>query len=165
MRPSLRERLRAARWMLFGRGDDAVVCSFCGADRSKRHRIVAGPGVAICDDCVNVAEWSVARHPFGQPPPGMRYETVGLIEPGTQLDAGAQGKIAQVLPTIVRAAGCELYSWGYLTGPAKSDDWLIAELVMPQTLDREEIVRVLQEAFRQQVGLPGAGAETSAADG
>jgi predicted DNA-binding transcriptional regulator AlpA len=34
--------------------DDSLRCSFCGKDRSQAEKLVAGPGVYICNDCVDL---------------------------------------------------------------------------------------------------------------
>ncbi|MFB7499366.1 ClpX C4-type zinc finger protein [Streptomyces sp. NPDC056161] len=36
-------------------------CSFCGHTRSEEHRLVAGPGVWICADCVEMCSEILAR--------------------------------------------------------------------------------------------------------
>lgn len=33
---------------------NGVVCSFCGKDQDKCYKIIAGPGVYICDECINM---------------------------------------------------------------------------------------------------------------
>ncbi len=33
---------------------DAEVCSFCGKARSSALRVVAGPGVFICEECIRI---------------------------------------------------------------------------------------------------------------
>jgi hypothetical protein len=40
-------------------------CSFCGKTREQVDRLVAGPGVFICDQCVKLCNEIV-----NQPPPG-----------------------------------------------------------------------------------------------
>jgi ribosomal protein L37AE/L43A len=53
--PSIQDRLRAARRMVFRRGDDGVCCSFCGKDRHDGvNCIVKGPGIAICEACAQI---------------------------------------------------------------------------------------------------------------
>jgi len=37
-----------------GDGRDLVKCSFCGLEQSEVKRLMAGPGVCICDECVDV---------------------------------------------------------------------------------------------------------------
>jgi ATP-dependent Clp protease ATP-binding subunit ClpX len=36
------------------KGKDYKVCSFCGKDSTLAKKLIAGPGVYICDECVNV---------------------------------------------------------------------------------------------------------------
>jgi len=43
-----------------GGGEDRV-CSFCGKSAQYARRIIAGPGVYICDECVKVCEQILAE--------------------------------------------------------------------------------------------------------
>lgn len=36
-------------------GDKNVRCSFCGRDQKEVKKLIAGPGVYICDECINLA--------------------------------------------------------------------------------------------------------------
>ena len=36
------------------KGDKNVKCSFCGKSQDAVERIIAGPGVFICDECIKV---------------------------------------------------------------------------------------------------------------
>lgn len=46
-------RLKGALSLLFGRGDNGTVCSFCASNRRAVEMIIAGPAVtAICNRCV-----------------------------------------------------------------------------------------------------------------
>jgi ATP-dependent Clp protease ATP-binding subunit ClpX len=38
------------------RSDSAKICSFCGKSADFARRLIAGPGVYICDECVNVCK-------------------------------------------------------------------------------------------------------------
>ncbi len=42
--------------MAKNRGESAKVCSFCGKSSDLARRLIAGPGVFICDECVNVCK-------------------------------------------------------------------------------------------------------------
>ena len=42
-------------------------CSFCGTAAADRFRLVAGPGVYICADCVKLADEVLAERAGGQP--------------------------------------------------------------------------------------------------
>jgi ClpX C4-type zinc finger len=48
-RPMLKKRRRAPKWI-----DGSLRCSFCGKARSEVARLVAGPGVYICNECVGL---------------------------------------------------------------------------------------------------------------
>ena len=42
-------------------GIKQVCCSFCGKSQSQVKRMVAGPGVYICDECVALCEEIIAN--------------------------------------------------------------------------------------------------------
>jgi hypothetical protein len=53
------------------RGDLMLVCSFCGKSQHQVAKLIAGPGVYICDGCVTLAEGVIgsgetARTEYGQ---------------------------------------------------------------------------------------------------
>jgi len=62
------------------RDSDARVCSFCGRDQTEVAKLVAGPAVYICDECIELcsdimAEESVQpllKAGFGQPDTELR---------------------------------------------------------------------------------------------
>ena len=39
---------------------DEPRCSFCGRTQDEVKKLIAGPGVYICDECINVAETILA---------------------------------------------------------------------------------------------------------
>lgn len=41
----------------------AMRCSFCGKDQSEIQRLIAGPGVFICDECVLLCEQVLSDDP------------------------------------------------------------------------------------------------------
>ena len=38
----------------FGDGGDLVKCSFCGKSQKQVKKLIAGPGVYICDECIEL---------------------------------------------------------------------------------------------------------------
>lgn len=38
----------------FGKGNNNLICSFCGKTQDEVRKLVAGPGVYICDECVDL---------------------------------------------------------------------------------------------------------------
>jgi ATP-dependent Clp protease ATP-binding subunit ClpX len=45
------KRGRSAKWT-----DGSCRCSFCGKGEHEIHKLVAGPGVYICDECVTLCQ-------------------------------------------------------------------------------------------------------------
>ena len=43
-------------------------CSFCGRSQSQVRKLVAGPGVYICDECVDLAHSIVEEERHRRPP-------------------------------------------------------------------------------------------------
>ena len=60
--------------MITGPGQLAMRCSFCNKARAEVQKLVAGPTVFICDECVQVCTEIIAREKesmtVDQPPPG-----------------------------------------------------------------------------------------------
>ena len=40
---------------------DALTCSFCNKDQSEVAKLVAGPGVYICDECIDLCNQIIAQ--------------------------------------------------------------------------------------------------------
>jgi ATP-dependent Clp protease ATP-binding subunit ClpX len=53
---------------------NSKVCSFCGKSQEEVKRLINGPGVAICDECIKVCNDMLIGDP------GMQEEVVGLPE-------------------------------------------------------------------------------------
>ncbi|WP_329475121.1 ClpX C4-type zinc finger protein [Kribbella sp. NBC_01484] len=49
--------------------DTAMRCSFCGKDKSEVDRLIAGPGVFICNECVGLCEQLLSGRPMPSFPP------------------------------------------------------------------------------------------------
>jgi ATP-dependent protease Clp ATPase subunit len=47
------------------RSDDALKCSFCGKTHHQVTKIIAGPGVYICDECVDLCNDIIAEEVRG----------------------------------------------------------------------------------------------------
>ncbi len=41
-------------------------CSFCGKSKDRVEKLIAGPGVFICDECVAICSEIVAKGPPGE---------------------------------------------------------------------------------------------------
>jgi len=42
----------------------ALRCSFCGKDKDTVAKLIAGPGVYICDECVDLCDKILAKQPL-----------------------------------------------------------------------------------------------------
>jgi ATP-dependent Clp protease ATP-binding subunit ClpX len=49
-----RREIRRARLEGAGSDDDALLCSFCGKSKRQVEKLIAGPNVYICDECVEL---------------------------------------------------------------------------------------------------------------
>ena len=47
-----------------------LTCSFCGKSKAMVKKLIAGPGVYICDQCVDLCVEIMEEEDAGEPPPG-----------------------------------------------------------------------------------------------
>ncbi|APG93116.1 ClpX C4-type zinc finger protein [Sinorhizobium americanum] len=145
--PSIPERLRAARRILFGRGDNAIVCSFCGEDRHGDVRnIVTGPGVAICGKCAQIAgEWCAVASL--KPEAGNEIDTFPIFEHPVSLLPSFRADIAEEMERCASALSCKLHGWGYGRGYGELYDALSVFVERPKgtntAIFRETFIRML----------------------
>src|SRR3954453_8146171 len=61
----------------FGESSDLVKCSFCGKSQKQVKKLIAGPGVYICDECIDLGNDIIEEALAG--PPEVRCD--GLPKP------------------------------------------------------------------------------------
>ncbi|OIO34818.1 MAG: ATP-dependent protease ATP-binding subunit ClpX, partial [Candidatus Hydrogenedentes bacterium CG1_02_42_14] len=49
----------------FGNEKERLVCSFCGKSQDEVKKLVAGPNVYICDECINLCNEIISEQPEG----------------------------------------------------------------------------------------------------
>lgn len=59
------------------RGRHQYSCSFCGKPNEAVRRLIAGPGVYICDECITLCNDIIAKE--GHMPPGSPTERQGRV--------------------------------------------------------------------------------------
>ena len=151
--PGWRERLRSARQLLrgagvtlLGRGDDAVVCSFCGKDRHVTGcDIVAGPGVAICESCASLAVSYAHSQKLGPVPEGRTGDVVAMFEFPATLLPPHRVSLDDDLASCAGELSCELISWGYFCGEGRVGDGLSVHIHAPAGAN----LPLLRESFRR----------------
>lgn len=150
--PTVSERLRAARRMLFGRGDDAVACSFCGRDRLGGSDIVAGPRVAICGACAHTALEAIWAQSAQRSPPGTwALDVIVSIAPICLVPA-ARADLPAHLARTAGEFGCTVLGWSLTSGTREDGDYLYVRLARPD----DETSPNLHESFLDAVLEPGA---------
>ena len=75
-------------------------CSFCGKDKSEVNRLIAGPAVFICDECVGLCEQVLSGDPKQSFPPlddktddELLAEMVRLDSSRGQIEAAVQARV------------------------------------------------------------------------
>jgi ATP-dependent Clp protease ATP-binding subunit ClpX len=52
------KRLRTPKWI-----DGTLRCSFCGKAKGEVGKVIAGPGVYICNECVDLCKEIIEKEP------------------------------------------------------------------------------------------------------
>jgi len=76
--------------------DVAASCSFCGKPNTEVQRLVAGPGVYICNECVELAAWVVEDAAHASPEEAS-HRRAAHQNPSTE-------DLLTMLPALVRSA-------------------------------------------------------------
>jgi|GEM_PF-3596558 len=62
-----------------GRGRRSLTCSFCGKGQQQVQRLIAGPGVLICDECIALCNEILTNEPA--PLPSASQDAAALDSP------------------------------------------------------------------------------------
>ena len=52
-----------------GEEDKVLRCSFCNKNQRDVRRLIAGPNVYICDECIDICQSMIAENSKSEPPP------------------------------------------------------------------------------------------------
>jgi ClpX C4-type zinc finger len=135
--PTATERFRAAFRLLTKRGDAAVHCSFCGCNRDQRHRIVAGPGVAICWECARLAN-DIAYTSIMEPAVNgkVRLTVTPVLSGDEKLNAAQWVSLPEALAHVASNHGSELATWCYVCGHSAIADHLSFDVICATDVDQ-----------------------------
>jgi ATP-dependent Clp protease ATP-binding subunit ClpX len=67
------------------RANNLTMCSFCGKSHSEVKKLIAGPGVYICNECIDVCSTILRKELAGQPEPAGDFSD--LLEDGVPTPA------------------------------------------------------------------------------
>jgi hypothetical protein len=149
-------RLKGALSLLFGRGDDGAVCSFCGENRRTVEMIIAGPAAtAICNRCIFVCNQVMLEN---SGPPGFRRhaekdheKTIAIPLAHDEVLLGAPERIAleQMLHVLVASLPqSRLIGWSYMHSEDRFD-LLTVEILTTSGMQPNEISSLAQQNWRQ----------------
>lgn len=149
-------RWRGAWRLLTGRGDEAVVCSFCGLGRQHVEQVIAGPGAtSICNRCVFVCGEVLLEHSgdrrFARRAEGEHDITIGmeLSHDELTLDTAERAALEPLLVALVASLpGSRLLGWRYMHSRDRFD-LLTIEIVTTSTVAPDEFRRLANEGWRR----------------
>lgn len=155
--PGVKARLRGAGRILFGRLDDAEVCSFCARERHGGESIVAGPGVAICGACAHFALSSILWQSDASPPEGMAEFGAMVLDAPACLLRERRASIERDLLAAAERASCRVLGWSYACNPRDGDHLSVRLARGPEASAKEAAARFAAEymgprAPRREVG-------------
>jgi hypothetical protein len=104
---------------------ETVYCSFCNKDKDAVAKLIAGPGVYICDECVNLCDLIIAEEQvrdFGswneRPDDDLLARLARVQAVVSQVDAAVHEHVA-----ILRAGGVSWTRIGQALGVSKQAAW------------------------------------------
>lgn len=115
------------------KGAGTGACSFCGKEQDRRRRLVAGPGVTICNECVGLCseilqreEASPASVNQGQPEHDLQNLPSEVLLDGLQRRSvgihQAQQQLQEAVMTL-RRRGTTWASIGEALGVSRQSAW------------------------------------------
>jgi hypothetical protein len=148
---TLIQRVKGAARILFGRGDNATCCSFCGKAKLSGETIIAGPGVAICGSCAHLSlNMILLRDDAPAPQGSVMTEVMPLAEPSCLLPSCRETLEAD-LAAAAHAVSAVLLGWSY-TRSAGGSDYLSVRVGHAGSESGETISARFIAAFLQREG-------------
>ncbi len=124
---SISQALRGALRLLLRRDEAAPVCSFCGQGSDTGRSIIAGPGVAICDQCAYASLSIAAGHGDGSIPPGLRAIDIMVFADPMCLLPAYRPSLAADIAQVAARVDCAVVGWSFNCG-SQTGDYLAVRL-------------------------------------
>jgi ATP-dependent protease Clp ATPase subunit len=105
-----------------------VSCSFCLKPNTEVAKLIAGPGVFICDECVGLCAQIIESNPKGERrlPPWEHWSSVEQVLENLPRIAAASAQVEQNLTGSVRRARALGATWariGQALGMTRQSAW------------------------------------------
>ena len=102
-------------------------CSFCGKDQSKVRKLIAGPGVYICDECLGLCNEIIANDTSEAPWPSQldeldTEEVLRRLQPSANLIRGVE-RTLQGTVRVLRDRGVTWARIGETLGVSRQAAW------------------------------------------
>jgi hypothetical protein len=104
---------------------ETLCCSFCSKDKDAVAKLVAGPGVYICDECVNLCNRIIAEEPVPEPGAWSERPDDELLSSLARIQAVASQVDAAVhdYVRVLRGRGITWTQIGEALGVSKQAAW------------------------------------------
>jgi ClpX C4-type zinc finger len=153
--PSVTTRFKAAARLLFRRGDDGIVCSFCGRSRWKTGKIVAGPGVAICEDCAMIAATVGYANSLGPVPEGKCLVSVpSMLNQAEKLAKEQFRDLEEIISKAATNHNATVVTFLFRLSAPEAADYLSLDVLCEEGTDVPAIQKSITAEIRSALGLP-----------
>lgn len=101
-------------------------CSFCGKNQDQVLKLVAGPGVFICNECIGLAEGIVAQEMVEEPLPSIDDKTdEELLDSMVRLDKSRRQveRVVEQHVKVLRERGVTWTRIGAAFGISRQSAW------------------------------------------
>lgn len=105
--------------------DNVLRCSFCGKARDEVQHLIAGPGVFICNECVELCERVMSDKPLPSFPPLDGKTDEELLADMARLDA-SRGQVEAAVQDRVQRLRSRSVTWariGEALGISRQSAW------------------------------------------
>jgi ATP-dependent Clp protease ATP-binding subunit ClpX len=105
--------------------DNVLRCSFCGKTQDEIERLIAGPGVFICDECVDLCVRVISEQPMPSFPPLDGKSDEELLADMVRLDK-SRGQVETAVQDRVLRLRSRSVTWariGEALGISRQSAW------------------------------------------
>ena len=105
--------------------NEQLLCSFCGKSQRQVKKLIAGPGVYICDECVRLCDEIITEEPMTSLADWDALDDEALLERMVQV-ASTRDRVDQGVGNLVRILRARGVTWariGEALGITRQSAW------------------------------------------